>query len=76
MDGISLNKISGADDLSGDPVAVPVEGPELGEFDQLGVAIGENHVDGPFSRIQLSGLDPWVRPARQAGGACGLKSRP
>ena len=45
MDGISLNKISGADDLSGDPVAVPVEGPELGEFDQLGVAIGETHVD-------------------------------
>ena len=45
MDGISLNKISGADDLGGVPVEVPVEGPELGEFDQLGVAIGETHVD-------------------------------
>ena len=46
MNWISLNKISGADDLGGVPVAVPVEGPELGEFDQLGVAIGETHVDG------------------------------
>ena len=45
MNWISLNKISGADDLGGVPVAVPVEGPELGEFDELGVAIGETHVD-------------------------------
>ena len=45
MNGISLNKISGADDLGGVPVEVPVEGPELGEFDQLGVAVGETHVD-------------------------------
>ncbi|MGA2750714.1 MAG: hypothetical protein ABSG59_18235 [Verrucomicrobiota bacterium] len=45
MNWISLNTISGADDLGGVPAQVPVEGPELGEFDQLGVAIGETHVD-------------------------------
>ena len=40
---------SRADDLGGVPVEAPVEGPALEEFEPLGAAIAETHVDRALS---------------------------